>query len=136
MEKINYKLENLHKMVAALEASIDMLERVEQQHVEYLQDSVVARFKILIESTWKAMAHLFEHQGLLEVPANPRGVMTLAHRIRYISQDERDEFIGYISLRNLASHLYDQPQYILVVTVAPGALKLVKQLVERMQREL
>lgn len=134
MAEIDYKLENLNKMAKALERAIKRLELSSSEDVEYIQDSVVSRFKILIESTCKNIALVLQKQDFENVPASPKGIIEFAYDAKFLSQAERDSFMKYISLRNLATHLYDQPQYVLVVSAAPDALALIKTLFARMEK--
>jgi nucleotidyltransferase substrate binding protein (TIGR01987 family) len=136
MAKIDNKLKNLHKMVIALEKSINVLEKNTDPHyTEFFQDSVVARFKILLESTWKNIKLYLEDKGFADVPGSPKDIIHLARDAQLLSTHEHDEFIKYLSLRNLASHLYDQPQYILVVNAAPQALGLFKNIIKRIENK-
>ena len=134
MAEVKHKVENLNKMMKALERAINRLEHAVPEDVEYVQDSVIARFKILIESTWKHIALFLQEQGFEELPASPKGIINFAYEKNFLSLIEHDNFLKYLSLRNLASHLYDQPQYVLVVTAAPGALALIILLVARMTK--
>lgn len=135
MAEIAYKLENLNKMVKSLERAVARLDRADPEDVEYFQDSVVARFKILIESTWKNISLVLQEQGFIDLPASPKGVVSFALESKFISKAERDALLKYLSLRNNASHIYDQPQYVLVATAAPGALALCKALFTRMENK-
>lgn len=129
---LDRKLENLNKMIAALERSIKKLDTAKEDELEFFQDSVVARFKILIESTWKNMALILHLQGFADLPASPKGIIAFAVDAKMITPHEADSFSKLLILRNLATHLYDQPQYILVVNAASGALSLVKKFYQRM----
>ena len=47
MDRMNYKLENVHRMIIALDKAIDKLQQtIDLDEREFIQDSVVARFKI------------------------------------------------------------------------------------------
>lgn len=136
MAKIDQKLENLHKMIVALEKAVKKLEKTtKEEDLEFIQDSVVSRFKIMIESAWKDIKLYLENQGFADVPASPKGIVHFAREVHFLSQQEHDDFIKYLSLRNLASHLYDQPQYLLAVNAAPGAVILVKHVITRMEEK-
>ncbi len=134
MERIEYKLENLNKMVLSLKKAITRLKKeTDSEDIEYFQDSVAARFKILVESTWKNIKIHLEKQELIELPTSPKAVINFAKEVSFLSQQEHDQFVKYLLLRNLASHLYDQPQYILVIDVAPDALLLIQKIIARIE---
>ena len=124
-------------MMIALDKAIDRLQQVtDPEELEFIQDSVVARFKILIECTWKVIKEYLEQQGFTDIPNSPKGVIELAAESELITKLEQDVFIKFWSLRNFATHLYDQPQYILVVESAPNALELIKKIIARLETNL
>jgi uncharacterized protein YutE (UPF0331/DUF86 family) len=132
MEKIEFKLINLNKMIVSLKKATTRLAKVtDSEDIEYFQDSVAARFKILIESTWKNIKLHLENEKFADVPASPKGVITFAKEANLLTQEEHDQFIKYLTLRNLASHMYDQPQYLLVIQAAPGAVVLIQTIIDR-----
>jgi hypothetical protein len=131
MVQVNRKLENLSKMIIALERAIQKLGTAKQDEIEFIQDSVVARFKILVEFTWKNMALNLELQGFSDLPSSPKGLVNFALAAKFITSHEAEALIKFITLLNLAAHLYDQPQYILIVHAAPDALVLIKQIYQR-----
>lgn len=132
MAKIKSKLENLNKMIVALKQSIDALEKSSPEYLPFIQDSVVSRFKILIESTWKDLGLFLAELGFSDIPGSPKAVIHLALEAKIISQQEYEEFLKYLSLRNMASHVYDKPQYLLAVAAATDAVILTKKLYDRM----
>lgn len=135
MEKMIKKHENLQKMIIALEKSIKALEKHhDDAEAEFFRDSVIARFKILIESTWKNIKLILEERGFAEVPSSPKGVLHFALEAAFLTQEEHDELLKYLSLRNLASHLYDEPQYNLVVYAAKPAISIIQKIMLRMQK--
>ncbi len=137
MDRMNYKLENVHRMMIALDKAIDKLQQtIDLDEREFIQDSVVARFKILIESVWKVIKEYLEQQGFTDIPNSPKGVIELAAESELITKLEQDVFIKFWSLRNFATHLYGQPQYILVVEAAPDALELIKKIIARLETNL
>ncbi len=134
MEKIELKLINLKKMSAALKRSINKLNKeTDQEYIEFLQDSVAARFKILIESTWKILKLYLEQEKFSDIPASPKGIIQICKEAGLISSEEAQKFVSFLDLRNLASHLYDQPQYLLVINAAPNALTLIEKIVEKIK---
>jgi nucleotidyltransferase substrate binding protein (TIGR01987 family) len=137
MEKITNKLANLKKMIIALEKAINKLAKPKDpEDIEFIQDSVIARFKILIESGWKDIKLHLENQEFADVPSSPKGVIHFAKETNFLTQQEHDEFLKYLSLRNMVSHIYDQPEYILAVHAAPSAVILVKKIINRIENPL
>ena len=119
-------------MIIALKQAIDRLEDATPEYVDFVQDSVVSRFKILIESTWKDLGLFLYELGFTDIPGSPKGIVHLALEAKFISKEEHEEFLTCLNLRNLASHVYDKPQYLLAVAAAPGAFALTKKLYNRM----
>ncbi len=137
MDKITYTLSNLEKMIIALERSVIALENLKTedlQNREYFEDSVVARFRFLIEATWKDVAHVLKNRGFAEVPAAPKPLVSFAQEAGFLSKPEADLFVECIKLCHAASPVYDQSQYLLAVTKAPTAISLAKELVVRMRQ--
>ncbi len=134
MEKINLKLENIHKMAKSLQKAISRLNKTkDQDDVEFIQDSVAARFKILVESLWKTIKLHLENEKFADVPASPKGVIYFAREIHFLFPQEYDQLLKCLTLRNLASHLYDKPHYLLVIDAAPDALILIEKIVARIE---
>ena len=131
MEKLDYKVRNINKMLILLESALNKLNyHSDPDDIEFVRDSVAARFKILVESTWKAIKIYLETKGLA-MPGSPRDVLQEAVTSGFLSQNEFQEMLNFINLRNLASHLYDEPQYLLVIKAAPDAFKLISIIMQR-----
>jgi len=133
--RINRKLENLNKMIIALQRAIEKLNKTEQDDLEFIQDSVVARFKTLVESTWKNMSLILQQQGFSDLPASPKGIINFAVDAKLITLQESDQLLKFLTLRNLAAHLYDQPQYLLIVHASSEALIVIKQIYQRILQQ-
>lgn len=54
--RFGLKVENINKMLKHLESSLHMFEETKNQvYNEYIRDSVISRYKILVDYTWKAI---------------------------------------------------------------------------------
>ena len=134
MEKLDYKLSNIYKMIVNLDKSVKRLKRnSDKDDIEYLQDSIVARFNILVESSWKLLKLYMEEKGVSDLSGAPKDVINKALQINFLSPEEHKKFLNFISLRNMASHIYDEPGYLLVVDAAPIVVELTKTIVERVK---
>jgi hypothetical protein len=69
-------------------------------------------------------------------PASPKGVILYAQRYGFLTESESILFLKCLHLRNLASHLYDQPQYVLAIHVAPEAVAMIKVLLRRLTSDV
>lgn len=134
-EVIARKLENFNTLIQSLERAVNRLESADQEMFEYILDSVDLRFKALIDSVLKNIDLYLQEQGFIDLPAGPKEIVNFALESKFISKAEHDALLKYLSLRNNASHIYDQPQYVLVATAAPGALALCKVLFARMENK-
>lgn len=134
-EVIARKRENFNKLIQSLERAVNRLESADQEMFEYVLDSVDLRFKALTDSIWKNIDLRLQEQGFTDIPASPKGVAAFALESKFISKAEHEALLKYLLLRNNASHIYDQPQYVLVATAAPGALALCKTLLARMENK-
>jgi uncharacterized protein YutE (UPF0331/DUF86 family) len=130
---VDHKLENLDKMVQLLDAALERFKEASADDKIFIRDSVAARLKIMVESLWKQLKRHLEASGLADVPSSPRAVIQLGEAAGIMTTQEAQLFQRCIFLRNMASHLYDEPHYILVIETAPAALALAKELLPRIQ---
>ena len=134
MERLKNKIINIEKMILNLEKSIDKLNfHSDPDDIEYVQDSVVARFKILVDYSWKSLKAYLEYKGFIELSGAPRDVLKTAKDINFLNQDQYDVLIKSLTLRNMASHVYDQKQYVLAIEMAPITLEVIKSLLVKYQ---
>ena len=134
MERLKNKIINIEKMILNLEKSIDKLNfHSDPDDIEYVQDSVVARFKILFDYSWKSLKAYLEYKGFVELSGAPRDVLKTAKDINFLNQDQYDVLIKSLTLRNMASHVYDQKQYVLAIEMAPITLEVIKSLLVKYQ---
>jgi nucleotidyltransferase substrate binding protein (TIGR01987 family) len=134
MERLKNKIINMEKMIFNLEKSIDKLNfHSDPDDIEYVQDSVVARFKILVDYSWKALKVYLEYQGLSDISGAPKDVLKTAKDINFLNQGQYEVLIKSLTLRNMAAHVYDQKQYVLAIEMAPITLDAVKSLIVKLQ---
>lgn len=131
MEKLEYKLLNITKMISNLERSIKKIEKVSEEYREFIEDSIAARFKILIESSWKMLKLHMENLGVADLPGSLKEILFVSMQNNILTKFEYDKFIHYIKLRNLASHIYS-----LVIDAAPEAIKLIKEVKDRITKNM
>jgi hypothetical protein len=134
MERLKNKIINIEKMILNLEKSIDKLNfHSDPDDIEYVQDSVVARFKILVDYSWKSLKAYLEYKVFVELSGAPRDVLITAKDINFLKQDQYDVLIKSLTLRSMASHVYDQKQYVLAIEMAPITLEVIKSLLAKYQ---
>lgn len=137
MGKLIKKVENINKMLKHLESSLQVFEETKNQvYNEYIRDSVISRYKILVDYTWKAIKVYLEKKGFVDMPANPRDILMLAFESKFLNKDEHDLLLNAIFMRNTASHIYDEYKYLLVLESATEILGLIKNINKRFSREL
>ena len=129
MERLKNKIINIEKMVLNLEKSLHKLNHYsDPDDIEYVQDSVVARFKILVDYSCKSILIYLDFKGLSDISGAPKDILKIAQEINFLNEKEYDILIKSICLRNMASHVYDQKQYILAIETAPKTLEVIKNL--------
>lgn len=134
MERIKNKIINIEKMIANLEKSINKLKfHSDPDDIEYVQDSVVARFKILVDYSWKSLKAYLEYKGFSDISGAPRDVLKIAKEINFLDEQQYNILLQSLSLRNMASHVYDQKQYILAIDMAPKTLEVIKIVILKYQ---
>src|SRR3989338_9788161 len=99
--RLESKIKNLRKTLTYLERSLKRLLDSNSDDVEFFQDSVASRFKILIESSWKLLKSVLEEKGFTDVPGSPKDVIFKAKEAKLIDEQEYNKLINCISLRNL-----------------------------------
>ena len=130
MERLKNKIINMEKMIFNLEKSINKLNfHSDPDDIEYVQDSVVARFKILVDYSWKSLKAYLEYQGFAEISGAPKDVLKTAKDINFLNQGQYEVLIKSLTLRNMAAHVYDQKQYVLAIEMAPITLDVIKSLI-------
>ena len=130
MERLKNKIINMEKMIFNLEKSINKLNfHSDPDDIEYVQDSVVARFKILVDYSWKSLKAYLECQGFAEISGTPKDVLKTAKDINFLNQGQYEVLIKSLTLRNMAAHVYDQKQYVLAIEMAPITLDVIKSLI-------
>lgn len=73
---------------------------------EALRDSVIKRFDIAIEMSWKLLRkHLIEEVGLDELPNGPKPLLRIADQNGLLG-DGVERWIGYVNARNASTHDY------------------------------
>lgn len=118
----------LKNLTTALKA---LNECKKEDHIQFYQDSVVSRFKILADYTWKTVKLYLESQNIEIEFANPKEVYKVAQEANLINKKEYETLERSIYLRNMASHIYDQPKYLLAVEAAPETINVIKTLIQK-----
>lgn len=136
MEAIEYKLANISKMVSNLNRSITELTKAPENYQEFLRDSVASRFEILIESSWKVIKLHMENLGSFDLPGSPKEILALAYQENILSKFEYEKCLSLLKLRNMASHIYSEEQYLLVIGAAPEAVKVIKDIMDRITKNM
>src|SRR3990167_2172574 len=106
MAKIDNKIKNLRKMLNHLERSLNRLLNSSSDDIEFFQDSVASRFKILIESTWKLLKSVLEEKGFTDVPGSPKDVIFKAKEAK------------------------------LIVDIAPSAFRCIEDILDRIEKDI
>ena len=84
--RLESKIKNLRKTLTYLERSLKRLLDSNSDDVEFFQDSVASRFKILIESSWKFLKTVLEEKGFTDVPGSPKDVIFKTKKTKIINK--------------------------------------------------
>lgn len=101
---------------------------------EFIADSVVERYKIVIELLWKSLGAYMEEQGM-DIIGTPREILQAAHAANLLSQHELDEFLHYVKLRTNTPEMYNKKSYQTVIEATPKALLFAEKLIARLNTE-
>ncbi|OGB84309.1 hypothetical protein A3F66_01940 [candidate division TM6 bacterium RIFCSPHIGHO2_12_FULL_32_22] len=104
--RLESKIKNLRKTLTYLERSLKRLLDSNSDDVEFFQDSVASRFKILIESSWKFLKTVLEEKGFTDVPGSPKDVIFKAKEAK------------------------------LIVDIAPSAFRCIEDILDRIEKDI
>ena len=132
--KLKSALVNLDRQWANLQQIKDS-EAISELDVEAMQESVIKRFDIAMEMTWKhLMKYLTEEVGINETPNGQKPILRLADQNGLL--DTRiGEWIEYVNARNASSHDCSGEKAEQTLAVIPGFIADAKGLYERMSKE-
>lgn len=76
---------------------------------EVVQDSLMMRFRFLIDSFWKFIKIYLEQVQKIELDiTSPRGILHAAAEAKIISHAELEQLLIATTDRNLSSHAYEE----------------------------
>lgn len=91
--------------------------------VEAIKESVIKRFDLAVEMSWKLLLKfLTEEVGVQDLPNGPKPILRLADQNNLLN-GRIDEWIEYINARNASSHDYSGEK-------AEGTLKVIPSFIE------
>lgn len=112
MENIEIRIDALTRSLTNLKKMLDILEdaRRNEKNAEKIlgfQDSLIQRFEICFELTWKLLkAFLFEKYGI-DV-ASPKKVYQEFFKQKMINEDEVRVLLQMVDDRNTVAHIYSE----------------------------
>lgn len=79
----------------------------EEDPLRGCRESVIKRFELCYDLTWKFFKALLRYRFLIEV-ANPRAAFEEAHKQNIITTDELAALLRIVRSRNEVAHIYDE----------------------------
>jgi hypothetical protein len=101
-----------------------------EELIESARRSLIQAFEILVEVLWKYLKWLMEeiYQVTIEVTA-PRPIITKACEIRIITEQQSQQLIDLITLRNQTSHIYKEELIIIIAQKLCAAHTLLSKII-------
>ena len=102
------KLENFTKAVARLNESVEDYKHYKgkEKLEDMSRDSLIKRFKLAFELSWKTLADFLESNSVKLEGAGPKGIISTAYRNRYLKDEEK--WLNLLKTRNLLTHVYKE----------------------------
>lgn len=109
--------QNLSSRLTSLKNAVNrLMEMAARPKEEATRDSVIKRFEMAFELSWKAMKDYNEDKGL--EAANPKDTIRIAADNGVI--DDPETWLNFLEARNNAAHIYDE-------ILAEGLYALIKE---------
>ncbi|MFI3300142.1 MAG: HI0074 family nucleotidyltransferase substrate-binding subunit [Candidatus Gastranaerophilales bacterium] len=135
-DKIDYSL--FKKALLNLELqykNLTTLTNEETLIVEAVQESVIQRFEICCDLTWKILKkYLSKTLGLPDVPNAPKPIFRLAYENKMLSSD-MNFWLNYIDIRNSTSHDYNGEKAKAAIELMEHFINDIINLYEKMSNE-
>jgi len=120
--KLRAALGNLERQWENLKGSRDR-EQISALDLEALQESVIKRFDLALEMSWKLLLKYLEQEvGLVDVPSGPKPIFRLADQNNLLNA-RIDAWILYVNARNASSHDYSGEKAAETLRVIPDFLE-------------
>ncbi|CAN1533683.1 HI0074, nucleotidyltransferase substrate binding protein, HI0074 family [Fimbriimonadaceae bacterium] len=132
--KLRAALGNLERQWENLESS-GKREGLSLLDLEAVQESVIKRFDLALEMSWKLLLkYLAEEVGLAEVPNGPKPILRIADQNNLLN-GRIAAWILYVNARNASSHDYSGEKAAETLRVIPDFLVDATGLYEMMSGE-
>ncbi len=132
--KLRAALGNLERQWENLESS-GKREGLSLLDLEAVQESVIKRFDLALEMSWKLLLkYLAEEVGLAEVPNGPKPILRIADQNNLL-KGRIAAWILYVNARNASSHDYSGEKAAETLQVIPDFLVDATGLYETMSGE-
>ena len=132
--KLRAALVNLERQWENLEGSRDR-DEISELDLEALQESVIKRFDLALEMSWKLLVkYLVEEVGLADVPNGPKPILRLADGNNLLN-GRIEAWLSYVQARNASSHDYSGAKAGQTLAVVSDFLGDAIWLYEKMSRE-
>ena len=132
--KLKSALKNLEVQTANLQGAPGR-DGITKLDIEAIQESVIKRFDLAIEMTWKLlMKYLAEEIGIADVPAGPKPVLRLADQNNLLNA-RIEQWIEYVNARNASSHDYSGEKAEQTLKVIPDFITDAVQLYQTMSKQ-
>ena len=102
---------------------------------EALSESVIQRFEICYDSTWKLLKrYLVESLGVADVPNSPKPILRLAAE-NYLLASSVEQWFKYATARTETSHHYSSEKASLCLDIVPEFIEDAVQLYEKLTEQ-
>lgn len=99
------RFENFEKAFKKLEEAVDKI------HLNELErNGLIQRFEFTLDLAWKTMKDFLEQEGFQFKPS-PKETIRQAVKAAYINQNQAQDIIDAIDLRNELSHHYNEEDF-------------------------
>lgn len=143
-EKLSIKLLNTKNALKSLETSIrfynielDKLALTDNLELKKItRDSIIQRFEYSVELSWKLVYEFIKQKHQLDLPASPKAVFKECLKIKLLSEEDIEQSVEMVNLRNLTAHVYQEAIANQMVDNVPQYLKLLKKIINQVEQNV
>lgn len=135
-ESIKLTYNHTYRMLTHLKnikSSYESLEKIDEITEEVYRDSIIKKYEMLEDLTWKLLSKIFKASGL-EIN-NPRGCYKQAFKEGFI--EDIDIWNNILLSRNTTAHLYSEEDYeVIKKNILEIYINAIEELLEKISREV
>lgn len=134
MKQLRIKFKNLQGALAAFKRSVDAFEDtkkgVRQDSEGFIRDSVIKRFELAIDTTWRYLEdYLTDVMGIALQKKGPKPILRECFKAGILTENETTQALAMVDSRNMTSHMYKEEVSDIISRETLSYYKLIEKIV-------